>query len=616
MSKLSFRNRNPDPSKPMPVFKSGDIPDLPDFAQINRSVPQMPTGMEKEEECEHHLQRAISAQQAFGRAVDHVIPTPEVFPVDEKQYDDIYPPNYKRPEKMIQVQLQSIEPEYPEYDMDSEDEEWLRETGPVLKLSPTRFEEMIECFENASAIKVTQLSETKSLLPPLDESAKISVYDYWLAKKMNVRKSLIPVVKTERRDGTSGTNPYIAFRRRTEKMQTRKNRKNDEFSYEKMLRLKRDFLTAKDLVDLLQKRELCKHDILEVELEIFDERYKMKDFNSRVYNELNLSSRSVKDLLNRQTKTIKQGDEIGKRKRTKRTKNEVLSVRNIMPLPGEFLTSEEENSTDIYQSSQIRSETDDADNPDGIFSFKRKKGCHYHAPLDNFSGWPWEPPEEGGLADKRFRFFKAELSFPPNYNLGFVRPRRGRGGRVIIDTFRPHHFKSHSADDDPKADYYIPSPHQSNIDENTKNFNVKQFEEDSAIFLNNQIEQFNEENLLEKQLYLYNESELLSCVETYRHQQQEQNQPSPKSPEKPTSPSDSETPNRQTSKTNLNQNEQQRQFVRPIDVEVSDSILDTIANLNSSKSTTATTNSENIDTKNNDMLCTLKDSDRFPVMIF
>ena len=50
MSKLSFRARALDAAKPMPVYKSEEIPDLPDFAAINRAVPQMPTGMEKEEE--------------------------------------------------------------------------------------------------------------------------------------------------------------------------------------------------------------------------------------------------------------------------------------------------------------------------------------------------------------------------------------------------------------------------------------------------------------------------------------------------------------------------------------------------------------------------------------
>lgn len=51
MSKLSFRARQVDYSKPLPIYYNNEIPDLQDFAAINRSVPQMPTGMEKDEEA-------------------------------------------------------------------------------------------------------------------------------------------------------------------------------------------------------------------------------------------------------------------------------------------------------------------------------------------------------------------------------------------------------------------------------------------------------------------------------------------------------------------------------------------------------------------------------------
>ena len=59
---------------------------------------------------------------------------------------------------------------------------------------------------------------------------------------------LIPNVRQEKRDGSTSNNPYVAFRRRTEKMQTRKNRKNDEASYEKMLKLRRDLNRAVSVV--------------------------------------------------------------------------------------------------------------------------------------------------------------------------------------------------------------------------------------------------------------------------------------------------------------------------------------------------------------------------------
>lgn len=41
-------------------------------------------------------------------------------------------------------------------------------------------------------------------------------------KTLSQQRPLIATVKSEKRDGTTTNNPYVAFRRRTEKMQTRK----------------------------------------------------------------------------------------------------------------------------------------------------------------------------------------------------------------------------------------------------------------------------------------------------------------------------------------------------------------------------------------------------------
>ena len=49
MSK-SFRARQLDANKALPVYRAEELPDLTEFSTINRAVPQMPTGMEKEEE--------------------------------------------------------------------------------------------------------------------------------------------------------------------------------------------------------------------------------------------------------------------------------------------------------------------------------------------------------------------------------------------------------------------------------------------------------------------------------------------------------------------------------------------------------------------------------------
>jgi enhancer of polycomb-like protein len=72
--------------------------------------------------------------------------------------------------------------------------------------------------------------------------------------------------------GTATNNPYLAFRRRTEKMQTRKNRKNDEASYEKMLKLRRDLYRAITLLELVKRREKYKRENLHLAIDIYEKR--------------------------------------------------------------------------------------------------------------------------------------------------------------------------------------------------------------------------------------------------------------------------------------------------------------------------------------------------------
>lgn len=59
MSKLSFRARALDPSKQMPIYLAEELPDLPEYSAINRAVPQMPSGMEKEEESVSFLKETF-----------------------------------------------------------------------------------------------------------------------------------------------------------------------------------------------------------------------------------------------------------------------------------------------------------------------------------------------------------------------------------------------------------------------------------------------------------------------------------------------------------------------------------------------------------------------------
>ncbi|CAG0889010.1 unnamed protein product [Darwinula stevensoni] len=285
MSKLSFRARALDASKAMLLYFAEELPDLPE-ASINRAVPQMPTGMEKDEESEHHLQRAISARQKYGETPEAVIPVPEVQECTETYYW-LYSDNYRMPRSLIHVQPFSMDQDIPDYDMDMEDEGWFQEHKKKsdVPLSRLQFEEMMDRLEKGSGQQSLSLKEARMLLKE-DDDLITAVYEYWLAKRQRTGHPLIPMMKQDKGMSTSAAsaNPYIAFRKRTEKMQTRKNRKNDESSYEKMLKLRRDLTRSVTLLEMVKRREKLKRENLHLTIEILEKRYQVQDFDGRVLN--------------------------------------------------------------------------------------------------------------------------------------------------------------------------------------------------------------------------------------------------------------------------------------------------------------------------------------------
>uniref|UniRef100_A0A8C7XZM1 Enhancer of polycomb homolog n=1 Tax=Oryzias sinensis TaxID=183150 RepID=A0A8C7XZM1_9TELE len=460
MSKLSFRARALDASKPLPVFRCEDLPDLHEYASINRAVPQMPTGMEKEEESEHHLQRAISAQQVYGEKRDNmVIPVPEA-ESNITYYDSIYPGDYKMPKQLIHIQPFSLDTEQPDYDLDLEDEVFVNKLKKKMDISYLQFEEMIDRLEKGSGQQLVSLPEAKLLLKEDDELIK-EVFDYWSRKRKNSKaNSLIPTVKQEKRDGSSTNDPYVAFRRRTEKMQTRKNRKNDEASYEKMLKLRRDLSRAVTILEMIKRREKSKRELLHLTLEIFEKRNVMSDFGGEVMAEV-LAERALvrpqiiplvpltnqyrhqdhMDLKDYKSKPEKM--EIPRQKRKYEKKQKVLPlssgsshhsgpvVFNAKDLNQyDFPSSDDEPFSQLHSGS---SEAEEENDPDGAYAFRRKAGCQYYAARqDQAGGWPWSGPWEGGLAEDRFRYSLTTLTVPRRC-LGMARRRVGRGGRVLLD---------------------------------------------------------------------------------------------------------------------------------------------------------------------------------------
>ncbi|KAM7156322.1 enhancer of polycomb homolog 1 isoform 4-T4 [Molossus nigricans] len=409
MSKLSFRARALDASKPLPVFRCEDLPDLHEYASINRAVPQMPTGMEKEEESEHHLQRAISAQQVYGEKRDNmVIPVPEA-ESNIAYYESIYPGEFKMPKQLIHIQPFSLDAEQPDYDLDSEDEVFVNKLKKKMDICPLQFEEMIDRLEKGSGQQPVSLQEAKLLLKEDDEVIR-EVYEYWIKKRKNCRgPSLIPSVKQEKRDGSSTNDPYVAFRRRTEKMQTRKNRKNDEASYEKMLKLRRDLSRAVTILEMIKRREKSKRELLHLTLEIMEKRYNLGDYNGEIMSEVMAQRQPVKP-----TYAIP-----------------IIPITNSNQFKHQEAVDVKEFKVNKVLSGS--SEAEEENDPDGPFAFRRKAGCQYYAPhLDQTGNWPWTSPKDGGLGDVRYRYCLTTLTVPQRC-IGFARRRVGRGGRVLLD---------------------------------------------------------------------------------------------------------------------------------------------------------------------------------------
>ncbi|XP_063898101.1 uncharacterized protein LOC135118904 [Helicoverpa armigera] len=466
MSKLSFRARALDASKPMPIYLAEELPDLPDYSAINRAVPQMPSGMEKEEESEHHLQKAIS-----GTGL--IIPTPEVCQVSDLEfYERCYPPDYKMPKQHIHMQPLWEEQEAPEYDIDTDDERWLKQQRHP-ELTELKFEQMMDKLEKSSGQTVVTLNEAKLLLERNDDLV-IAVYDYWLNKRLNTQHPLVLSVKTENRPGQSSNNPYLAFRRRTEKMQTRKNRKNDESSYEKMLKLRRDLARALNLLELVARRESAKRELVRLTALIAERRYAAGDFANQLlpdppprpaYTPVPLTSSSFRREaypLPHYTPRpppapVDQPRQREKRpyKRRKHRHPVVGSVQGLRD-SGVYTSSEEEGS----------GRADAATPPDdGPFAFRRKPGCYYEMPTSTLYGDPVDPddPSKDGMfeheMDERHRYTLTSLR---SGCIGFARRRLCRGGRVALDRTRT-----------PLHDLFTrlpfpPQPHQPHEDIETK----------------------------------------------------------------------------------------------------------------------------------------------------
>ena len=216
-------------------------------------------------------------------------------------------------------------------------------------------------------------------------------------------------------------------------MQTRKNRKNEEASYESMLKLRRDLTKVVTLLEMVKRREKTKKEKLNLTIDIMDKRYSMKDFDGKhldsaiassskykfnnsinIQNWISISSPPQRKTYKSKRKYFKNGHRFFGD--TKSSNN----IRVISPNNDKIVSSEDESLT----------EDDPMDsNP---FTFIRKEGVQYRAPLDHI-----DLNDEDDTDNKPSEaFFLTGLSLQSGTGtrcLGYCRRRLGRGGRVVMD---------------------------------------------------------------------------------------------------------------------------------------------------------------------------------------
>lgn len=193
--------------------------------------------------------------------------------------------------------------DYVEYDLEYEDEQWLRNNtrigeraDPLSRLPPTIFERILDTLEKVngeraqgtasviSAADAEQIvsSVLQSLSPPAPlpdgltiggpgfTRAMAEIYGYWTAKRTKLRKPLLRRFWPP--TSSSDTNPHHTFRphERTT-YRPRRTRRNDNEVYRKMLNLKLDMRAGLELLRTVKEREAMKHEALKVQDDHFDQ---------------------------------------------------------------------------------------------------------------------------------------------------------------------------------------------------------------------------------------------------------------------------------------------------------------------------------------------------------
>eukprot|EP01147_Barroeca_monosierra_P000510 gene510-3836_t len=434
-----------DNNRPLPIFREEDDPNiLIETAALSRAVPDVPTGMEKEEEEEIHVKRIIDQQNRMGALaqLSIEIPIPEITH-GVRLYKELHQPSYKLPQEFIKPSLmRQLEDAPPDYDMDSDDEQ-------CTSLSKDEFEKVMDIIERHYPMTAERISAIENY----PKEVVFPIYEHYTSRiKAAGMETLMPRIKTTPPDPSSKADPYVAFRRRTERMQTRKNRQQNEIHFMNMLKLRRD----------LQQARYAASDWNGVQLKSC-----MPLANQKSSSKLpgQASSTPTSKGAKATTSTEPPVSEPHDRPPSAASATQPLSpeIKPTSPVQQQPIQSSNQismkinlrdvsNSVHNKTTRKKRTKGDDEDelvyvdtsavteddyDRDDEFRFRRRASVFYHPALKYISRWSnrkgqfqaFQPISEGRV---RCTSFSGSGPILPHHR-GYCRRRIGRGGRSIID---------------------------------------------------------------------------------------------------------------------------------------------------------------------------------------
>ncbi|XHF96846.1 Enhancer of polycomb-like protein 1 [Aspergillus wentii] len=295
----------------IPIVREEDIDIIDD--EVQNTLQQIETGVEKAEESEFHLQAAINAT-ARGKVNEAHIPTPETI-LSNLRYDELYPPLFSQPATYIRFSSTVEDCCACPYNMTEEDDVFLKimnqKRDASAQCTEDQFEEVMNFFEETTQTKqpfaavdsppVLSFSEMQEAMDSaVEDSVKRfakDIYEHWKTRRTETEnQSLLSGLKFETGQDTDDTDPYVCFRRR-EVRQIRKTRGRDAQSADKLRRLRKELEDARQLIALVRQRELARKEMLAIERHVFLQRSEVKEMKRK----LNIKD-DDEDLINQKPK--------------------------------------------------------------------------------------------------------------------------------------------------------------------------------------------------------------------------------------------------------------------------------------------------------------------------